>query len=70
MADLLGMLDVKLPERSTTHDIARTMESSRRLGQQVAFCIREAGVSETCGKDGNALGYRRWPEPSLPLRGA
>ena len=31
LADLLGMLDAKLPERFTTHDIARTMESSRRL---------------------------------------
>lgn len=66
MANLLGMLDAKLPVRFTTHDIARTMESSRRLYQQVAFCIRESGMDETCGKDGNALVYRRMPELSLP----
>ena len=35
------------------------MKSSRRLGQLAAFCFREGGVSETCGKNGNALVYRR-----------
>ena len=59
MADLFEMLDAELPGRFTTNDIARAMKSSRRLGQQAAFCFREAGVSEICGKDGNALVYRR-----------
>ena len=61
MADLFSMLDTELPAEFTTTDLATTMRSSRRLGQQAAFCFREAGVSEICRKDGNALVYRRSP---------
>ena len=61
MADLFAMLDGDLAETFTTRDIAAAMRSSRRLGQQAAFCFREAGVTEICGKDGNALIYRRRP---------
>ena len=59
MADLFALLDADLPERFTTNDIAAAMKSPRRLGQQAAFCFREGGVSEVCGKNGNALVYRR-----------
>ena len=59
MADLFALVDVSLPEPFTTLDLARAMCSPRRLGQQAAFCFREAGVSEICGKAGNALLYRR-----------
>ena len=63
MADLFGMLDSDLPEPFTTSDIAEAMRSSRRLAGQAAFCFREGGVSETCGKRGNALVYRRLRRP-------
>ena len=59
MGDLFAMVDAKLPEPFTTTDLANVMRSSRRVGQQAAFCFREAGVSEICGKTGNALIYRR-----------
>ena len=59
MADLFALVDAALPEPFTTLDLARVMRSPRRLGQQAAFCFREAGVSEVCGKTGNALLYRR-----------
>ncbi len=59
MADLFAPLDADLPERFTTRDVVAAMQSSRRLGQLAAFCFREGGVSEVCGKDGNALVYRR-----------
>ena len=59
MADLFALLDADLPQRFTTIDIAAAMKSPRRLGQLAAFCFREGGVSEVCGKDGNALVYRR-----------
>ena len=59
MADLFALVDAGLPEPFTTLDLARAMCSPRRLGQQAAFCFREAGVSEVCGKAGNALLYRR-----------
>ena len=59
MADLFALVDAALPEPFTTLDLARAMRSPRRLGQQAAFCFRKAGVSEVCGKTGNALLYRR-----------
>ena len=64
MADLFAMLDALLPEEFTTGDLAAAMHSPRRLGQQAAFCLREAGVAEICGKQGNALVYRRCKPPS------
>ncbi len=63
MADLFAMLDAGLPERFTTGDLSVAMGSSRRLAQQAAFCFREGGVSEVCGKRGNALVYRRVRHP-------
>ena len=59
MGDLFAMLDPRLPDEFTTSDLATAMASSRRLGQQAAFCFREAGVTEICGKIGNALVYQR-----------
>ena len=59
MADLFALLDADLPEQFTTAHLATAMKSSRRLGQQAAFCLREAGVAEICGKQGNALVYQR-----------
>lgn len=65
MADLFAMLDAKLAVEFTTADLANAMRSPRRLGQQAAFCFREAGLSEICGKDGNALVYRRSPSNEI-----
>ena len=59
MGDLFAMLDASLPEAFTTADLAAAMQAPRRLGQQAAFCLREAGIVEICGKAGNALRYRR-----------
>ena len=59
MGDLFAMLDAGLPEEFTTADLASLMKAPRRLGQQAAFCLRETGIVEICGKVGNALRYRR-----------
>ena len=59
MGDLFAMIDAELPELFTSNDVAVAMKSGRRLGQKAAYCFREGGVSEVCGKDGNALVYRR-----------
>ena len=59
MADLFAMVDADLPETFTTNDIAAAMKSTRGLAQQAAYCFRESGVTEVCGKDGRALVYRR-----------
>ena len=59
MGDLFVPLDAHLPAEFTTADLASAMQAPRRLGQQAAFCLREAGVVSICGKTGNALRYRR-----------
>ena len=69
MADLFAMVDAGLPDRFTTRHLAEAMQSSRRLGQQAAFCFREAGVSEICGKEDRALLYRRRPLQGASARG-
>ena len=59
MADLFALVDARLPETFTTNDIAASMKSSRSLAQQAAYCFREGGVIEICGKEGRALVYKR-----------
>ncbi len=59
MADLFALVDADLPETFTTNDIAAAMQSTRSLAQQAAYCFRESGVTEICGKDGRALVYQR-----------
>ncbi len=59
MADLFAMVNAALPEQFTTNDLAAVMKSSRSLAQQAAYCFREGGIAEICGKDGNAMVYRR-----------
>ena len=59
MADLFAMVDAELPEAFTSRDLAEAMRASRRLGQQAAFCFREAGLTEICGKRDRFLLYRR-----------
>ncbi len=56
--DLFGMLHHRLPDRYTTAQIADSLGESRSLAQKFAYCLREAGVIEVCGKIGNALLYR------------
>ena len=63
MADLFAMIEPELPDMFTTLHLAEAMQSSRRLGQQAAFCFRETGISEICGKQGQALLYRRTAAP-------
>lgn len=64
MADLFAPLDADLPARFTSRHVAAALGGSRRLGQQAAFCFRKAGVTEVCGKEGNALVYRRRQRPN------
>lgn len=59
MRDLFAFVDDRLGEEFTTQDLATAMGTPRRLGQQAAFCFREAGVCDVVGKQGNALVYGR-----------
>jgi hypothetical protein len=57
--DLLTFLPAGLEEPFTTLDLAQTLARPRRLAQQMAYCLREAGVLEPIGKTGNAIQYVR-----------
>lgn len=56
--DLLSLVHGPLPERFTTAELAAAMGEPRRLAQKLAYCLRETGRLELCGKQGNALQYR------------
>lgn len=66
MADLFAMVDAELPETFTSRDLAGAMRASARLGQRAAFCFREAGLAEICGRRDRFVLYRRTGERAAP----
>jgi len=56
--DLAGLLPTDLPETFTTEDLAAALGRTRRSAQQMAYCLRQAGVVVPVGKAGNAVQYR------------
>ena len=50
LADLWALIPTGLPAQFTTSDLAYEMQISRRLSQQVAYCLRKAGLIEVIGK--------------------
>lgn len=57
--DLAQFLPTDLPDAFSTADLARSAAIPRRLAQQMAYCLRAAGVVAIAGKEGNSLLYRR-----------
>jgi hypothetical protein len=57
--DLARWLPHEIPQQFTTAELARALRRHRRLAQQMAYCLRRAGVIEVVGKQGNALVYER-----------
>ncbi|MEZ5557322.1 MAG: hypothetical protein R3E86_02070 [Pseudomonadales bacterium] len=57
-ADLLTLLQRPLPEQFTTRELADALDEPRWVAQKLAYCLRQAGAIEVCGKQGNALSYR------------
>jgi len=57
--DLYSFVNGPLPEAFSTADLAGAMGQPRWLAQKLAYCLRESGAAELCGKSGNALLYRR-----------
>jgi hypothetical protein len=57
--ELGALLPDALPEPFTTSDIAGVSGLSKRLVGKMAFCLRELGVIEAAGKQGNSILYRR-----------
>jgi hypothetical protein len=56
--DLAALLPPGLPEPFTTADLAPRLGRSRRVAQQMAYCLRIAGAIDAVGKSGNAVEYR------------
>lgn len=56
--DLIDLLPDGLPETFTTADLAENLGTRRRSAQQMAYCLRKAGLVSVVGKRGNAVEYR------------
>lgn len=62
--DLAGLLPSSLCGEFTTADLAAALSRPRRLAQQMAYCLRKAGLIEAVGKQGRSVLYTRpeaWP---------
>ena len=58
-ADLARLLPAALTEPFTTAELAKALRRPRRLAQQMAYCLRELGLLQPVGKQGNARLYVR-----------
>lgn len=56
--DLLGLLPSGLPEKFTTTDLAAGLGRPKRVGQQMAYCLRTVGAVAVVGKAGNSVLYQ------------
>ncbi|RIK85870.1 MAG: hypothetical protein DCC67_03505 [Planctomycetota bacterium] len=56
--DLRRMLPARLPSPFHTGQLAGRMNTQRWVAQRIAYCLRQTGVTEVAGKQGNALLYR------------
>jgi len=57
--DLGDLIPAGLPGEFTTADLTEAIHRPRRLAQQMAYCLRELGLIERIGQQGNALLYTR-----------
>jgi hypothetical protein len=58
-ADLLALLPPKLPQPFHTGQLAESLGIRRWTAQRIAYCLRQTGAAETCGKLRNAILYQR-----------
>lgn len=57
-ADLYQLLAAPLSTPFSTAELATALDQPVEIGRRMAYCLREAGVIEICGKLGNALLYQ------------
>lgn len=60
--DLAGLLPAAVRDEFTTADLAAALSRPRRLAQQMAYCLRKAGLIEAVGKSGRSILYVRMPD--------
>lgn len=56
--DLIQMLPATLPDPFTTADLAEGLERPRRNAQQMAYCLRKAGLIEEVARSGRLVHYQ------------
>lgn len=56
-ADMVELLPGSLAQPFTTSDLATAIGQPRRLAQRMAYCLREMGLIQAVGKEGNAFLY-------------
>jgi len=56
--DLASLMPAGLPDPFTSADLAAGIGRPRRVGQQLAYCLRKAGVVAVVGKRRGAVEYR------------
>jgi hypothetical protein len=57
--DYATLLPAELPAEFLTSDLAMAIRRPRRVAQQIAYCLRAAGLIERVGSQGNAAVYAR-----------
>jgi hypothetical protein len=70
VADYMAMIAAPLPAEFLTSDLATAIARPRHVAQQVAYCLRNGGLIEKCGSQGNAIVYRTATAPARPRRRA
>lgn len=58
-ADFMALIPADLPEEFLTSDIANAIGRPRYLAQKVAYCLRNCGLIEQVGYEGNAIVYSK-----------
>jgi hypothetical protein len=61
---LLALLPDDMPNPFTTRDLATGLKRTRHLAQEVAYCLREAGVIKSVGRDRRGHLYGLPPQRS------
>ena len=58
-ADYMSLIPIGLPSEFLTSDIANALGRPRNLAQKVAYCLRNCGLIEQVGSEGNAIVYSK-----------
>jgi hypothetical protein len=58
-ADYMSLIPGDLPAKFLTSDLADALARPRDLAQKVAYCLRNCGLIEKVGSNGNAIVYSR-----------
>lgn len=59
LADFVALLPAELDAEFETVALAKALKLQRPLAGKMAYCLRQMGVIEVCGKRGRAYVYRR-----------